>query len=1455
MGNPGLPGNQSLSGGTWTLTAAGNGIDQEQPTDQFHYVWQTMPGDATVSAQVLTQTVTDPNAAAGVMMRMSTAGNAEYYGAFLTPDNGIEVQYRTTTGLASIQATTQTAQTPAYIRVARSGTTFTTYTSTDGTTWTPVDVSTVSLPNLSGSILAGLAVSSNAPNNSGTVTFGSVAVAASAPAAPGACPASWDCEDIGLPALPGIQNDSNGTWTIQASGGDIWNTVDQFHFVAQSFSGNGSVSAQVQSQSLTDPWAKSGVMVRLSDIATDPYYGIFATPQNGIVVQYRSQANAFTSQVAVTGSAPTYLKVGVTGNSFSAYTSSDGVTWQLVPNSTVAIPALTGDLLAGLVVCSHNSQELNTTVFNSVSITSSGIVGLPSPWSDGDVGGATPSGSASFSNNVYTVNGGGNDLGSSSDQFNYVSQPMSGDGTVIAQVTSQSDTNPWAKSGVMIKQSTTSGAPYAFIGITPGHGVTFQYGNDVNVSGGSYTSPNIWVKLTRQGTVITGYSSTDGVNWTQVGQAVVAMTDPVTVGLAVTSDNPSALNTSTFTDVSVSPVGDGPLLGPWTSQDVGSPGLPGSGAYTPYDGTFTIHGSGAAIGGTSDQFQYVDQPMSGDGTITARVASQDQTDPWAESGIMIRQSTASGAPYALLAATPGNGIVFQGTGNTSVSAGSYAYPEWLSLQRVGNEFVALDSPDGVNWTQVGSMTVPMNTQVTVGLVVNSHNNAVLNTTTFDSVSVDAGSLGVPAPWSDQDIGSPGVAGSASYDDGTFTVSGSGNDIWQTLDQFNYASEPFSGNETITARVTSQSDTDPWAKSGIMIKQSDAPGSPYVLLAETPGNGVQFQYNFDTTVAGGTYTLPNAWLRLQLAGGVVTAYDSPDGVTWTEVGSSPLVLSGSATIGLAVCSHNNGVINTSTFDNVTLSPSPVILSAASTTFGVNTPNTFTLSATANAPVSYSETGALPNGVTLSASGVLSGTPATGTAGRYPITITATDGNANTVTQAFVLTVAGATTVTSVSPASGPTAGGTGVTITGTNFTGATAVDFGSVAASTFTVGSAGSITATAPAQAAGTVDVTVTTPGGTSATGTADKFTYDAAPTVTKVSPAAGPTAGGTSVTITGTHFVVGSSTVAFGSTAGTGVTCSSTTTCTATSPAEAAATVDVTVTTPGGTSATGTADKFTYDAAPTVTKVSPAAGPTAGGTSVTITGTHFVVGSSTVAFGSTAGKSVTCSSTTTCTATSPAEAAATVDVTVTTPGGTSATGTADKFTYDAAPTVTKVSPAAGPTAGGTSVTITGTHFVVGSSTVAFGSTAGKSVTCSSTTTCTATSPAEGAATVDVTVTTPGGTSATGTADKFTYDAAPKVTKVSPSSGSSAGGTKVTITGANFTGASTVAFGSAAGKSVSCSSSTTCTATSPAEAAGAVDITVTTAGGTSAKGTADRFTFVAPKTAKVGGNARARAGAR
>ena len=434
------------------------------------------------------------------------------------------------------------------------------------------------------------------------------------------------------------------------------------------------------------------------------------------------------------------------------------------------------------------------------------------------------------------------------------------------------------------------------------------------------------------------------------------------------------------------------------------------------------------------------------------------------------------------------------------------------------------------------------------------------------------------------------------------------------------------------------------------------------------------------------------------------------------------------------------------------------------------------------------------------------------------------------------------VTAVSPTSGPAAGGNQVTITGTNFTGATGVSFGSTAATNVTVLNSTTITATAPAytglthqDGSATVDVTVTTAAGTSATSTADQYTYDAVPTVTVVSPSAGHTAGGTPVTITGTHFVSGA-TVAFGANPATNVTVVSSGSITSTAPAGSAGTVDVTVTTAGGTSATGTADHYTYAAPPTVTAVSPTAGPLGAGTHVTITGTN-LSGATAVTFG-TANAAITADAATQITVTAPAGTAGTVDVTVTTPGGISATGTADHYTYAAPPTVTAVSPTAGPLGAGTHVTITGTN-LSGATAVAFGAT-NATITADTATQISVTAPAGTAGTVDVTVTTPGGTSAIGTADHYTYTSGPVITSVSPASGPLAGGTTVTIAGASLSGATAVKFGTTTA-TITADAATQITATAPAETAGAVDITVSSLGGTSPISPSDRYTYASAPT--------------
>ncbi len=545
--------------------------------------------------------------------------------------------------------------------------------------------------------------------------------------------------------------------------------------------------------------------------------------------------------------------------------------------------------------------------------------------------------------------------------------------------------------------------------------------------------------------------------------------------------------------------------------------------------------------------------------------------------------------------------------------------------------------------------------------------------------------------------------------------------------------------------------------------------------------------------------------------------------------------GSGTVNVTVTTAG-GTSVTATANQFTYLPAPTVTSV-SPNFGPQAGGT---SVTITGTDLSGATAVLFGGTTATSYVVNSATQITATspAGTGPVDVRVTTaGGTSAISGADQFSYLATPTITSISPTAGPQAGGTAVTITGTNFIGTTGVNFGASAATGFTVNSATSITATAP-PGTGTVDIRVSNSVGTSPAVAADQFTYVAAPSVTSISPTAGPTGGGTTVTITGTGFAAapGTGAVRFGATTAT-YTINSNTQITATAPAGSAGTVDVTVTTVGGTSATSAADQFTYVPAPTVTSISPTSGPTSGGTTVTITGTNFS-GATAVTFGGTAASGFTVNSNTQITATAPAQAAGTIDVRVTTGGGTSATSAADQFTYVSAPTVTSVSPTAGPTAGGTSVVITGTN-LSGATAVTFGATAATGFTVNGATQITATAPA-GTGTVDVRITTAGGTSATSAADQFTYVPAPTVTSISPTSGPQAGGTTVTLTGTNLSGATAVTFGATAATGFTVNSATQITATAPA-GTGTVDVRITTVGGTSATSAADQFTYVPAPT--------------
>jgi glucose/arabinose dehydrogenase/regulation of enolase protein 1 (concanavalin A-like superfamily) len=543
----------------------------------------------------------------------------------------------------------------------------------------------------------------------------------------------------------------------------------------------------------------------------------------------------------------------------------------------------------------------------------------PPPWTSTDVGDDLP-GSAEYSGGVFTVTGAGDIW--ANDDFHYTYQTMNGDGEIVARVTSQTNSHEWAKAGVMIKESAVPFTPYAMMSVTPGNGYAFQHHFNTTISGGPYTFPNAWVKLARVGNGITAFASADGATWNQVGATSVPMAEDVTVGLFVASHNPTATSTVTFDNVTVTdyPPPDPPPPPPWVSTDIGSPLTQGFAQYN--TGVFTVRGAGTDIWGPTDEFHYVYQPLSGDGEIVARVTSQTPTDVWAKAGVMIKESATPGAPYALLAVTPANGYAFQHSVESNQNGNPYAFPNaWMKLTRNGNTFEVSTSSDGNAWTVMGSATIPMATEATVGLFVNSHNWASLGTVTFDNVTVTDYPPPPPPPWVSTDVGSPVTPGLAQYAGGVFTLYGAGSDIWGPTDEFRYVYQSVVGDGDIIARVTSQSPSDPWAKAGVMIKQSATAGAPYALLAVTPANGYAFQHSVETNNNGDPYTFPNAWMKLTRSGSTISAFKSADGTNWTLIGSGSVPMSASVTAGMFVTSHNWSVLGQVTFDNVSLTMAP------------------------------------------------------------------------------------------------------------------------------------------------------------------------------------------------------------------------------------------------------------------------------------------------------------------------------------------------------------------------------------------------------------------------------------------------------------------------------------------------------------------------------------------------------
>ncbi len=405
-----------------------------------------------------------------------------------------------------------------------------------------------------------------------------VVVLALVGSASAALPEGWQSQDIGT--TDGSADESGGMWIIRADGADIWGSADEFHYAYVPLSGDGEIVAHVISNGEgSNGWAKGGVMIRetLDQGSKHAIMAMTGGEGGGIAFQGRPETDgsSWGLQGDITASLPQWVKLTREGNTITGYYSADGVEWTLMtdtsPDGDMTDPIdieMAEDVYIGLFVTSHAAGEIRTYMFDNVELViSAPAVVLPQGWQSQDIG--TTDGSVAESDGTWAISADGADIWGSSDQFRYAYLPLSGDGTIIAQVISNGEgSNGWAKGGVMIRETLDADSKHALMALTGGEGGGMGFQNRQETGGNSFSShgdptaaPPYWVKLTRVGNTITGYSSADGVDWVQQpdGTGGDMTTNPVDIemaaniyiGLFVTSHASGEIRTYTFDNVGI----------------------------------------------------------------------------------------------------------------------------------------------------------------------------------------------------------------------------------------------------------------------------------------------------------------------------------------------------------------------------------------------------------------------------------------------------------------------------------------------------------------------------------------------------------------------------------------------------------------------------------------------------------------------------------------------------------------------------------------------------------------------------------------------------------------------------------------------------------------------------------------------------------------------------------------
>ena len=381
-----------------------------------------------------------------------------------------------------------------------------------------------------------------------------LSVSASLVRAQSALPTGWASREIGSTGIDGSTTFSSGTWAITGGGANIWGTSDEFRFAYRQITGDVDIRVRLASFRDLEQFSKAGVMIRETLYANSRNAFMLLRADQALFLQWRPKTGESTDadwEDVFPEAAPVWLRLVRRGSQFTGYFSADGTSWRTAGTATINMAATA---YVGLAVTSRMDSELSRATFTNLQVSAGlSTATLPAPWTSRDLGSPALAGSASAAGGTFTVAAGGIDIWGTSDQFHFVYQPLQGDVEVIARVASLHDVDPFSKAGVMIRETLTRGSRHASMVATGMEGWAFprRRATGGTSDGSPYragAAPG-WVRIVREGNLFSGYTSTNGTTWSLVDTDTIAMASTVYVGLAVTSHDPGARATATFTNV------------------------------------------------------------------------------------------------------------------------------------------------------------------------------------------------------------------------------------------------------------------------------------------------------------------------------------------------------------------------------------------------------------------------------------------------------------------------------------------------------------------------------------------------------------------------------------------------------------------------------------------------------------------------------------------------------------------------------------------------------------------------------------------------------------------------------------------------------------------------------------------------------------------------------------------